>query len=213
MDDYEWADLIDDADKIRTLNDPTNAYSRNAAFAMGRSIDDVIVAAALGTARTGRNGGGSATFASESTSIAVGGTGLTLEKLIIAKENFDEAETGEEDPRFIACTAGQIGDLLAEDQVQSSDYNTVKALVRGEIDEFMGFRFIRLNSARLPLATADRSCIAFTKSGITLALGQDSVGRISERDDKSYSTQVFYSMTIGAVRMEGGKVQEIVCLE
>lgn len=214
MDDYEWADLIDDQDKIRTLNDPTNAYSRNAAFAMGRSMDDVIVDAAFGTARTGRNGTGTATFASESTTILAAATGLTLVKLLAAKENFDEAENGEEDPRFIACTAGQITDLLNEEEVTSSDFAAVKALVQGQVDEFMGFKFIRMNSARLPLnGSGDRRCIAFTKSGLLLSLGQDSTGRISERDDKSYSTQVYYSMTIGSVRMEGGKVQEIVCVE
>ncbi len=213
MDDYEWADLIDDQDKIRLLNDPTNAYSRNAAFAMGRSMDDVIVAAAFGTARTGRNGSGTATFASESSEIASGGTGLTLDKLRETKALMDEAENAEDDPRFIVHTATQMTDLLEIDQVISSDYAAVKALVRGDVDTYMGFTFVRVNNDRLPISGNDRDCIAFTRSGLLLALGQDSTGRISERDDKSYSTQVYYSMTIGAVRMEGGKVVKIICDE
>ena len=56
MADYEYADLIDDQDKIRLLVDPTSTYARAAASAMGRAIDDVIIAAAIGTAKTGKDG-------------------------------------------------------------------------------------------------------------------------------------------------------------
>ena len=49
--DYEWADLIDDQDKIRMLIDPTSSYAKAAAAAMGRSMDDVIITALGGTAQ------------------------------------------------------------------------------------------------------------------------------------------------------------------
>ena len=49
MSDYEYADLIDDQDKVRLLVDPTSTYARAAASAMGRAMDDVIIAAAIGT--------------------------------------------------------------------------------------------------------------------------------------------------------------------
>ena len=47
---YNWADLIDNDDKVRMLIDPTSEYSMAAAWAMGRAIDEEIVDAALGTA-------------------------------------------------------------------------------------------------------------------------------------------------------------------
>ena len=56
MDSYEWADLIDDADKVRMLIDPTSTYARAAAAAMGRAMDDAIIEAATGTAKTGKSG-------------------------------------------------------------------------------------------------------------------------------------------------------------
>jgi hypothetical protein len=40
---YEVADLIDRADKVRVLNDPTNGYTRSFGFAAGRKIDDIII--------------------------------------------------------------------------------------------------------------------------------------------------------------------------
>ncbi|HXJ70320.1 MAG TPA: phage capsid protein, partial [Verrucomicrobiae bacterium] len=51
----------------------------------------------------------------------------------------------------------------------------------------------------------------WTKSGIKLGIGKDATARISERDDKNYATQVFYSMIIGATRMEEAKVGIITC--
>ena len=49
--DYEWADLVDDMDKVRMLVDPTSSYAKAAAAAMNRSIDDVIIASMNATAQ------------------------------------------------------------------------------------------------------------------------------------------------------------------
>jgi len=56
MSDYDWADMIDRKDRIRMLADPTSPYSQNAVFALGRKMDDVIIAATVGTAYTGKTG-------------------------------------------------------------------------------------------------------------------------------------------------------------
>jgi hypothetical protein len=108
--------------------------------------------------------------------------------------------------------AAQVTDLLGTTEVTSSDYNTVKALVQGQIDTFMGFKFIRTQRLTED-ATPDRQVVAWIQSGVLLAIGQDFTSRISERADKSYSTQVFASMSIGATRMEEEKVVEIACEE
>jgi hypothetical protein len=57
LSDYEWADLIDDQDKVRALVDPTSAYAKNAAAAMNRAMDDVIITAFNASASTGVAGG------------------------------------------------------------------------------------------------------------------------------------------------------------
>ncbi|HLE40017.1 MAG TPA: phage capsid protein, partial [Nitrospirota bacterium] len=57
MEDFEWADLVDEQDKIRTLIDPTNPYAQAAAWAMGRSMDDVLIAAMRGNAFAGEEAG------------------------------------------------------------------------------------------------------------------------------------------------------------
>jgi hypothetical protein len=57
--DYEWADLVDDVDKVRMLVDPTSSYARAAAAAMNRAMDDVIITAFNASASTGVAGGSS----------------------------------------------------------------------------------------------------------------------------------------------------------
>jgi len=210
METYEWSDLIDDADKVRMLIDPTSTYARAAAAAIGRSIDDEIISAATGTAKTGKSGGTSTTLPAGN-QIAAGGADLTLAKLIQAKKILDLNSVDPSIPRHIAVGPDQIEALLNNTTVTSSDFNTVKALVQGEINSFMGFQFHV--TTRLAKSGNDRTCFAWAQDGLKLAVGKDVMSRIDERADKSYSTQVYYCATFGATRMEEDKVVSIVCDE
>ena len=211
MDDYDWADLIDDSDKVRLLISPQSEYAKAGAYAMGRTMDDVIIAAATGNAFGGVSGGSTIALPAGQ-KIAHGSTGLTIAKLITAKEKLDAANVDPDEARVLVCSAKQISDLLGTTQITSADFNSVKALVQGDIDTFMGFKFIR--SERLGLdGNSNRQVLAFTNTSIGLALGKDIQTKISERADKNYSTQVYLCMTIGATRVEDEKVVEIACTE
>jgi hypothetical protein len=61
--------------------------------------------------------------------------------------------------------------------------------------------------------TSDRLVFAYTEDAVKLGIGKDISAKISERADKSYSTQVYYGMSLGAVRMEEDKVVQIPCHE
>jgi hypothetical protein len=212
--DYEYADLIDDQDKVRMLIDPTSSYARAAAAAMGRAMDDVIIAAATGTASTGETGSGSADLDATANSVgsASSNDGLTIAKLREAKRKMDLLDVDPSINRYIAVGPKQIEDLLGTTEVTSSDFNTIKALVQGDVDTFMGFKFIMTN--RLDVDVNDiRKCFAWAEDGLTLGLGKDISARIDERADKSYATQVYYCMSLGAVRMEEAKVVQIFCDE
>jgi hypothetical protein len=199
---YRWADLIDNADKVRLLIDPQSQYALVAAFAAGRQMDDVILDAAVGTAYSGETGATTVALPSAQ-KVAAASAGLTIAKLIDAKEILDEGDVDPDQPRTIAVRPDGITDLLGTTQIQSADYNTVKALVAGQIDTFMGFKFVMSNL--VPSGKA----IVFTKNALALAVGSEPNVRISERADKNYSTQVFVEMDIGATRVEDEGVVEI----
>tara|TARA_Y100001938_G_C8070694_1_gene422867 strand:+ start:280 stop:1143 length:864 start_codon:yes stop_codon:yes gene_type:complete len=211
MEDYDWADLIDQEDKVRMLISPESEYAQAGAWAMGRAMDDAIIDAASGNAFGGVAGGSTVALPSAQ-KIVHGSAGLSVTKLIEAKEILDANSVDPEEPRYCVVTSKQLSDLLAITQITSADFNSVKALVQGDINTFLGFNFIR--TERLDTnSSSNRLVLAFAESGIGLAVGADIQTRITERADKNYATQVFLSMTIGATRIEDEKVVEIECTE
>ena len=209
--DYEFADLVDDLDKVRMLVDPTSSYAQAAAYAMGRAIDDAIIAAATGSSDTGVAGGTAVALPAGQKIAEAGTAGLTIAKLRQAKEIIDLGDVDPSLKRYIIVSPKQISDLLGTTEVTSSDFNTVKALASGDVNTFLGFDFCVTN--RLTIASSKRKCIAFVQDGLALAMGKDSTARIDERSDKGYATQVYYSAAFGATRMEEAKVVEILAHE
>ena len=213
--DYEWADLVDDVDKVRMLVDPTSSYARAAAAAMNRAMDDVIITAFNASANTGVAGGTSTALPSgQKTATSDQSDGLTIAKLLAAKKILDDNDVDPSLKRYIVCGPQQISDLLGTTSVTSADFNTVRALSTGEVNSFLGFEFImstRLNKDATN--TTDRLVFAYTEDAIKLGIGKDISAKISERADKSYSTQVYYAVSLGAVRMEEEKVVQIPCHE
>jgi len=213
--DYDWADLIDNEDRVRMLIDPTSPYSQAAANAMGRAMDEAIIDAADGSAFTGVAGGTTTTYTAANTvDVQVGvspaaDTGLNVGKLRAAKQVLDANEADDGD-RVCVINAKQLQNLLAETEVTSSDYNIVKALVHGEVNTFLGFEFMRTELIEVD-ANSDHKVLFYQKKGMLLGVGQNPMAKISERDDKNYATQVFYSMAIGATRMQEELVGYIEC--
>ena len=209
--DYEYADLIDNQDKVRTLIDPTSSYAMAAAFALGRAMDDEIITAVSGTAYTGETGSTATALPSAQKITEAGSDGLTIAKLRNTKEILDSGNVDPSIPRYIVVGPKQISDLLGTTQVTSSDFNTVKALANGEINTFLGFNFIVSN--RLSKTGSKRLNLAFAMDGVKLAIGQDIMTRIDERSDKGYATQVYVCQSIGATRMEESKIVTIESVE
>lgn len=233
--DYDWADLVDNQDKLRMLIDPSSSYAMAGAWAMGRAIDDEIISGFFNSNNTGENGtnatGTLYAYNSNSQSVAatVGGsaaTGLNIAKLRAAKRKLLEAEVDvDNDPLFAIITAKQHDDLLNEAQAISLDYNTKPVLVDGKITQFMGFNFI--HSERIPgganfntvinpaisTGSTDGTFTAgsrymvpvFAKSGMALGVWNDITTSIDRRADKRNSYQVYVTGTFGAARMEEKK--------
>lgn len=217
---YNWADMVDNTDKLRMLADPTSPYAQNAVMAFNRQKDKIIINAAFGDVYTGKEGKTVLSFPDSQTITTAGAAGvtaptdgLTIEKLLAAREMLWRAEVDEMIPLYCVCSARQLTDMLKTTEVKSADYNTVKALAQGQLNSFMGFTFIR--SELLPYSVTDtaRDCLIYAKDGILLAKAEDITVRVSERADKNYSTQVYVEMDLGGTRMEESKVIKVRCKE
>lgn len=222
---YNWADLIETADRARLLTDPTSSYAKAGNAAMNRIIDDVVIGAFFATAYTGGDGTTQVTFPSGN-QVAVnswaygsgsGNAGLTISKLIEARvglmggEVTDDYDDQEMDGVCIAVTAKQLGNLLATTEVTSKDYNEVAALVQGKIKTFMGFTFVR--TERLQTDTSGYTRVpVWHKDGMFLGIAENLTQvNIDIRSDKNRAIQPYYEMVIGAARIEEARVWEIKC--
>ena len=98
-----------------------------------------------------------------------------------------------------------MDNLLNTTAATSSDFNSVKALVRGEINTWMGFNWIM--STQLAAVSASTLIgVAYQKNGICLGMASAPLVRTDERADLSYSWQLYYELNIGAVRLEEDRV-------
>ena len=203
--DFHWSTMHDWTDSVRMLVDPKSQYTESGAWAMGRAIDDNIITAALGSSVTGA--GASVVLPAASKIVESSTVGMTLAKILQAKRLMDAAEVESED-RYFVLGSRQLEDLLGVTQVTSADYSAVKALVHGEIDSFLGFKFIR--SERLnTTGTTKRQCIAFQKKGLGLAIGKDVMTQVDTRPDKSYGWQVYMAWSMMSTRIEEVRVLEV----
>lgn len=127
--------------------------------AIGRRQDQLILAAlaASGTTLTVPNSVGGAN------------TNVNVAKLRQAKALMDRTNVPPTD-RCMVIHSNGLQSLLAETAVTSSDFNTVKALVNGELDTFLGFKFHvigdRTEGGLAINGSLDRTCFAFHKDAI-----------------------------------------------
>lgn len=228
MVDYDVpADLIDTFDKLKMICEFQSSYVQNQMYSLNRQKDDTIIAALYGAAYGGHAGGTtinsydvgeSRLVASDGTIVAAGSdfsnsteTPLTIAKLLTCKQLLDDAEIDKERQRYFVTNPYNINQLLNTTEVKSSDYNTVKALAQGAIDTFMGFKFIM--STRLPADDTDTGatrCFAFAQGAIVLGVGQEPVVSVDKRPDLRNSVQVYSTLSIGATRVEGPAVVQIL---
>lgn len=214
MVDYHDNRMLDRGDELRMISDPRSSYTIAAASALGRKIDNVVAVNLLGTAKSGETGSTNVTLGTTSVSAHVNPTGtatgtaatLTFARVRNAKRVLD-LEDVEEDDRFFVVSPHGLDQLLGTVQATSADYASVKALIRGEIDTWMGFKWITSN--QLSSSGTVTSCFAMNRYSICLAMGSEPLVRTDERADLSYSWQVYYELNIGAVRLEEARVVEM----
>ena len=219
---YDCAKLVDEWDEqlLGEVVLPTSPIIQSHAAAYARTCDKVIIDALGGSASTGPTGIVQTTLSAGQKigpnyveSGTAPNSGLTIAKLRAAKFLFDSNEVDEEEERILVVSAKQLQDLLRTTEVTSADYNTVRALVDGSLNTFMGFKFRRSQQLPFQATTTDiRLCYAYVKSGIVLA-ERGLKTMMDVRPDLSHSLQIRSVASLAAVRMEEKKVVEIACDE
>jgi hypothetical protein len=152
---------------------------------------------------------------------------MNIKTLRAIKKKFSKNEV--EGEIVLIFTSDDEDSLLGTTEVTSADYNTVKALVNGAVDQFMGIRFVK--TELLPVLSANvtynaangsvgagagtivaangHSCIAFVKQGVILVKAESMTSKVSERNDKGDAMQLYSKMSMDATRLEEKCVMEV----
>ena len=235
---YDVGLMLDRFDKVQMLVDPESEYVQRMASALNRKKTIECLKGLLGTAYSGK-GGGTAneidfTYAVGSAVGAAGATGMNVAKLRAARQLLLEANVDLDDPMnkaYIAMGPQEQMELLASEEVTSADYNTIKALVNGEVNTFMGFDFVfsnqipyintagtaynlDFNASDEPVDTDTTDvvgCFAWVKSAVRAVTNPDLSTDIERRGDKRFNWYAYSCLRTGTVRMEDRKVVPIAC--
>jgi hypothetical protein len=213
---YDVAVLVDRLDMLKMIYDPTSPYVERFREAAARKMDQIVMDKMFATAKSGKDGNDLVAFPAGDI-VAAGGTGLTVAKLrtlrkLMRKRHVDLRAV----KPTIAVTAEQIDNLLGEVVVGSSDYNSVKPLVDGDVTSFMGFNFLPFEDyggVGIPKTGNVRQCPAFVPDGMHFGEWDGLVITINNRPDKNNIKQIHGTFTAGATRVQEGKVFEVDCVE
>jgi hypothetical protein len=150
-----------------------------------------------------------------SNDIGASDSNMNIAKLREAKRLMDKNNVPP-DNRNIIIHANGLANLLSETTVTSSDFNTVKALVQGELNTYMGFKFHVLGDrAEGGLAidgSLDRVCFAFHRDALGYAEGIGMRTEINYIAEKT-SWLVNEVFSAGAITIDAEGIVQITCRE
>jgi len=203
--DWNAAEYSDIFSQAKVNFDERQELVQVVAAAMGRRQDQLILDALAN----------SSTSLTVSNDIGGADTNLNVAKLRAAKRLLDKGNVPPEG-RHIVIHANGLDSLLSETAVTSSDFNTVKALVQGEINTFLGFTFHtigdRTEGGLAIDGSNDRVCYAFHKDAIGYGEGIAMRSEINYIPEKT-SWLVNEVFSAGAIAIDAGGIVAITCRE
>lgn len=207
---------IDEEDLMRMMIDPKGKFAEGQSMALGRTCDDLIIEAMItDAAKTGRDGEVTTTLSADNVGIvdSSGTDPMTVAKLREAMLNLRANEVDvRHEKLFVALTAVQHDNMLAQTQAVNLDYTNTPSLVDGDITAFMGFNFVQ--TERLTLnSSGKRICPVWCQSGVVLGQWNGIKTYVDRLPERWQTIQVMSKGTFGATRTEGGKIQHIICDE
>ena len=203
MEDYIAAEYSDIFHQAKVNFDERRELVQVVGNAIGRRMDQLVIDA-LNSASSPSTVG---------TDVGGAGTNLNLAKLLAAKKAMD-ANNVPAEGRMIVIHANGLSALLDETELTSSDFATVKALSAGELDTFLGFRFIMLgdrDEGGLPLPST-RTSFAFHRDAVGMGISMNQKSEINYVPEKT-SFLVSSMFSAGAVAIDDEGIVKISSTE
>ncbi|KKL94900.1 hypothetical protein LCGC14_1860080, partial [marine sediment metagenome] len=144
-------------------------------------------------------------------------SGLTIDKLVLARQALMELENDPDDLFYIAVSPKQMSDLLREAETQSIDTNIIRSLVNGIVNEYMGFRFVITNRILIGSGNdidGDTNVFkvpVWTKEGMLFAKHTTPIFSVDKLPRKQI-WQISARVGMASIRMDEDKIIQIECV-
>ena len=205
MEDYIAAEYSDIFNQQKVNFNERQELVQVVSGAIARRMDQVVLDALAAASSPG----------TVANSIGGAGTNLNIEKLREAKKILDQKNVPS-DGRTMLIHANSLSALLGETEVTSADFASVKALVTGDVNTFMGFNFITFgdrDEGGLAIdGSSDRTIFAFHRDAVGLGIGMGQQSRVDYIPEKT-SFLVASMFSAGAVAIDDEGIVKITCRE
>ena len=201
----EYSDVFD---QQKVNFDERQELAQVVGNAIGRREDQIIIDA-LNAASAGTT-----VAKTVVTTGSAAASNLNVGKLLAAKKGLDAKNVPPTD-RHIIIHANNLAGLLGDERAISSDFQTIQNLVNGSVNTMLGFQFHIVgdrDEGGLPLATADRTCFAFHRSAIGVAVGIAPKTEINYVPEKT-SFLITAMLSMGAVAIDVDGIVDVTCEE
>ncbi len=196
---YDNGDTVEQEDIVQMLIDPLSTLTQNLAMGSNRNKDDVIIAAATGTAL---DGDGNTNVFPASQEVGDYLAPISLDLINEMDEKFYENDIDADESKCVIISPFQRRTLLGLLEVTSGDFQgDAMALRNGYLPNFLGYDWI-VSTRLLNPAGGQVDCLAFTKKAIGLQINRDISTRVAEDPSTSFMWRVYGFQTLGAVRVE-----------
>jgi len=199
---YHIGTTTEQEDIVQMLIDPNSTLTRAVAMGMNRQVDDIIIAAATGTALDG-DGNNVAFPAGQQ--LGDGLSAITFGAITEIQEKFMDNEIDPDVPKCAVVSPAQVKVLMQLTEQTSADYVHREALQKlsstGIVPNWMGFTWIVSTRLLSPSASA-HNCLFFTEQAIGLQNNKDITARVAEDPSISFAWRIYSHLTMGAVRVE-----------
>ena len=235
---YHQSKRYDADDELNVKLSLTGEYVSAFKKGVNRKKDDIIIAAFEAATTSGRRAGSTITWASQGGNTkytglntgrtiahdsAVGNcsasdTGMTTEKIELAKEYFSNNQVPTDIPIWCAISPRQATNLFGQEEYVNVDYNDSKPLTTGRLlGNWMGVNWVStpkivLGSTNdVDSTTSVYECWCWAQDGMILGVADELTIRIDRLPLYSYAQQVYVHMNMGCMRFDEDKVIKIEC--
>ena len=202
MSDYIAAEYSDIFQQSHINFDERSELVQVVSKSIARRMDQLCIDALVGNAGT-----------TVATSIGGATTNMNIEKLRATAKAMN-AKNVPSEGRYLLMHASQLDAMLGETEITNQDFATVKALVRGEVNAFMGFNILTMgdrDEGGVPKPST-RSCFAWHKDSMGYAESMSQKTEVNYVPEKT-SFLVASMFSAGSVAIDTDGIVQINCTE